>query len=293
MNRKLIYNALGISMKHFIAKNEYPSIDSSIISDKNCKEIRSHLYGLASDDAKLKEQMVRLLSRGIIEEIREKEDTYIFLLNITYKSEHYLVELKLKQFEWSFTSLHYVGEASKVKKYSVYAGLVTLMIGFIAFLFFYLVPLQSLTQKIEDVIDHQELPEPQEITENNPIDVSGLSLDQIENAALQHQHKLIPITEYDELNQTIMELKEREKEATEKNQTSAMEAPGKVSITIRPGMQSSEIATLVYEAGLARSQKEISQLFTELQIHNKIRAGTFEISTDATYFDLINTLTKQ
>jgi|GEM_PF-6051550 len=316
MNRKDIYSALGLTLKKFINEKEYPSIDTGMLTKKNCDEIRNHLYGLSPKEDKFKEQILHLLSKGIIEEIREKENYYTFLLIIKFKAENYLVELRLTDnYQWSFISMHYVGEESKAKTFKVMGTVLVAILLLLTFTFIKMDIYSVAAAKLFPVDQQENQEQKQKVTSTSQADVSTneqnekldgtkLDLNVLKDAAKEQNYALIPISEYKELSSTVNKLQENQdklskelKDANQKLEANTQKSleeqpPTKVTITIKPGMQASEIADVLYSAGLGRSKKELSQLFAELDIHNKIRAGTFEIPSNVTYFEMIKIVTR-
>jgi hypothetical protein len=288
MQKNMLLKFLGLPFKKLINEHHYPSISPADLTTKNCTEIRSHLYGVSNNDEKLKNQMLRLLLKGHIEEFDEKNQNTIIGVKILHKSEQYLAQLKIEQFKWSFLSLQYLGQAPKKPLIWFLSSVTILSLSFALFLLFQYGDFlkEGTTNEFKNSTPITE-DDNIEVEKEETVDVSteNLSLEELKRIAEEWQYVLITDEEHDQL------LKEKEEPTTIVDNINP-ESPEVVSITILPGMTSYEIAVLLEENGLARSTKEIEQLFIELRIQKKIRSGTFSFPTDATYMEIINRLTR-
>jgi hypothetical protein len=279
MQKNIILECLGLPLRTLINKHHYPSLSTADLTTQNCTEIRSHLYGVSNHDEKLKHQMIRLLLKGHIEEFDEKDQSTIIGIKIQHKSEQYLAQLKINQFKWSFLSLHYLGQAPKKPLVWVLGTVSILSLSFALFLL-----LQHGVLSNEKTTDHSENSSPPAEEEQVYVPKKTLSIEELKRIAEERQYVLITEEEHDQL------LKPEEPIMTD--EISTPDPPKEVTIIIHPGMTSYDIAVLLEDNGLARSVKEIEQLFIELRIQKKIRSGTFIFPSDATYIEIIHGLTR-
>jgi hypothetical protein len=126
MKKKSLYNALGTRFYSFLKTHDYPSLGANAFSEKDCTVIRSNFYGMSHENTKLREQLITLLHKGIIEEIRDEGKEHFFLLMINYRQDQYLAEMSFVNYDWRFESLHFVGEVPQNKKPFIYVSTILL-----------------------------------------------------------------------------------------------------------------------------------------------------------------------
>jgi hypothetical protein len=303
MDQKFLFSALGMNVKQFLDKHSFPSIDSSIFSSEHCSEIRSHLYGMPKKDEDLKDKVVSLLLKGEIEEVRDKEGISIFLIQIKYKAEYYLVELKLKNYQWMFSSIHFVGEVAKTgKKWFIGAFLLLLLFLIIPVVFAkplfnlmddYQSPKTNDGVTFEDPTQKESVPQPMTSPDNK--EFASLSIEQVQLIAESLDYKLISSAELQQMHEEIRQIEINSKTIEDKKMESHPSSSpiNNVEVTITPGMQSDDIATLLFEKGLARNEHEIKQLFSELNLNKRLRAGSYNIPSNSTYLDIIRLITSK
>jgi hypothetical protein len=278
MNKDTLVDSLGKTFKKVIAKYSYPSITPSSFSNRHCELVRTHWNGLPNNNEKLKDKIVAKLLEGYVEEIRDKGNYYIFLLNVKHKSELYLVELKLENYEWDFLSLQYIGEASTKSKagiVAIFSIVFLLLLGFFA--------TSYVTKETAAPIVEPETKTIDKLSENE-----DMTVEELHQVAEKMDYILLKKDKYNQLQEEIQN--KSQVIEPKKNDENGEED---IIINIKPGMSSEDIANLLVEEGLARSTKEVRELFTQLKINSKIRAGTYSISKDSTYFDLIRQITQK
>lgn len=282
MHKNMLLDFLGLPMKKLISEQHYPSLSPADLTTQNCTEVRSHLYGVSNDDEKLKRQIINLLLNGHIEELDEKNQSTIIGVKIQHKSEQYLAQLKINQFKWSFLSLQYLGQAPKRPLVWVLSTVSILSLSFALFL---LLQYGVLSKEGSNNDSENTTPTIEEDAENaekeNEIAKEKLSFEELKRMAEEQQYVLLTEEEHNQL------LHPAEPTPDEEIDT---EQPKEVTIIIRTGMTSYDIAMMLEENGLARSAEEMDQLFHQSQIQKKIRAGTFTFPSDATYMDIIQGL---
>jgi hypothetical protein len=287
MQKNMLFEFLGLPLKKLINEHHYPSISPADFTTQNCTEIRSHLYGVSNNDEKLKNQILRLLLKGHIEEFDEKNQCAIIGIKIQHKSEQYLAQLKIEQFKWSFLTLQYLGQAPKKPLVWFLSTVSILSLSFAVFLLFQYGDFLK-EGAPDDFRNATAITEEDkvEVYKEDQVDVATkqISLEELKRMAEERQYVLITEDEHGQF------LNKEEPITTEDK--AQQESPKEVTLTIRPGMTSYDIAVLLEENRLARSTKEIDQLFIELRIQKKIRSGTFSFPSDATYMEIINGLTR-
>ncbi|WP_273378019.1 hypothetical protein [Symbiobacterium thermophilum] len=65
-----------------------------------------------------------------------------------------------------------------------------------------------------------------------------------------------------------------------------------VSVTVAMGSSSQDIAALLKEAGLVKSEEDFLSVVAELGVETRLKAGTFDIPTDASPIEIVNLLTQ-
>lgn len=282
MNNNSFLELLGLRFNKLISDFHYPPLHPSLFTVKNCEEIRSHLSGVSDQNEKLQRKIAKLINKGNIEEIDKKNDSLIIGVEITHKSELYLLELKLNNFKWSFNSIHYLGLAPRKK-------LIWMLSSALAFSI--LLVLLLLSKNLEQFsVENTEGP-----NENREIEVVSEELQRI---AKDNQYILLTQEELDDLLEETEKKLDNEKEhivstpeITHNNENENENEKDKtVIITIESGMSSYDVAVLLEKNGLARSVNEIEQLFIELRVQKKIRSGTFTFSVESTYLEIIQQL---
>jgi hypothetical protein len=287
MKNSILLEFLGLPFKKIMTDYDYPSLSSDDFTTKHCTEIRSHLYGVSNHDEKLKNQIIRLILKGHIEQIDEKNQAITIGVRVQHRSEQYLAELKLDQYKWSFLSLQYLGQAPK--KHMVWLLCSGLALS-LAILLLLSIQNISLSNKVaidesgssSALLDQKQVEYPEK----------QLSFEELKKIAEDRQYVLLTQEELDQLRETaIMKDKNIEEPHDQLNKKISSEHSETITITIRPGMSSFDIANLLVKNGLARNVEEIEQLFEEFEIQKKIRSGSFTFPSAATYMDIIGRIT--
>lgn len=276
MNRNVFLELLGLRFRKLTTDFHYPALHPNLFTAKNCEEIRSHLSGVSDQNEKLQSQIINLIHKGYIEEIDKKNDSLIIGVKITHKSEMYLLELQLHNYKWSFSSIQYLGQATRKKLIWLLSSALALSILLVLLLLSKNLGQISLTEtdskKISD-IQGTEVQTPENMN-------SAIDLKELQRIALENQYILL----------TQEELENLLNDENTQNKESKEELQEEITITIQSGMTSYDVAALLEESGLARSVNEIEQLFVELRVQKKIRSGTFTFSSESTYLEIIQQL---
>ncbi|MDQ0340408.1 hypothetical protein J2S00_003217 [Caldalkalibacillus uzonensis] len=290
--------ALGKEFKKVLNTFQYPPLTQDIFTSDVCKEWRSILSGLPASDEALKQQMTKRLLKSTIVEIEDMDQYLLFHVKFAHKGELYQAALKLANLTWGIDTLQYTGKDQKNRL--IWGVSITLV-------FALLIASWLLSQKLT----HQT-----SAKQTSPALETSLStsqwwddeqfvnhIDVIQQAAEQHGYLLLTEEELETLvdkqvqDSIVTRLAESEEKGDQQEETSNPEEsetdPDKetVELTIQPGMTSPDIASQLVAKGLARNEREVIQLFRELDVDKQIRSGTYTIPRAATYMDVIDILT--
>jgi len=136
--------------------------------------------------------------------------------------------------------------------------------------------------------------------------VDKLSKEELIAQVEEKGYKVVDEKEYEELEAkakyaestpTEEETKETEqtdttKEETAKEEEQPAEAVKEYKLNIISGMQSSEIATLLKDAGIITDAFEFEQYLINTGYHTKVQLGEFVVKSDMTYEQLAKIITK-
>lgn len=277
---------LGKKLDKVIRQYKYPPLTEDVITDQICAQWRNILSGLPDDDESLKPLLIRRLLKSTIEEIEERDQHLAFSLFLKHGGELYLVQLLLKDLTWSIQSIQYVDQVRKnYLAWGVSLGLA----------FFLLVGGGWLIFKGDD--DHAQEPLMQDEEAPSSIEWNDhlfqLHLEEITASAKAHGYVLMREEDWQrEIEKEVEARLAEEAKQVSPSPSAQREETKEVTITIKPGASSAEVAKLLAEKRLVRSEKEARQLFSALKAEHKIRAGTYTISTEATYLDIIKLITR-
>lgn len=306
-------DVLGMPLDKAIKNYHFPDIEPNLFSEEHCKELRSILSHLPEDNKKLKELLTLRITQGRIEEITEHDQSFIYHIQIRHKKEMYLVDLKLQGLRLSYDGIQYVGKAPQhrtIKWLTLALILALLMITVLGW------------QQIQHIVgvtdvsingDHDG-----EHIENRTTN-GDYSLQDLQDYATENNHVLLTKAEYEQhlndyletniddsinhaLEKALAEALEEERKTLlaeqeaflEKNRLAVEESEdgNVITVTIESGMHSESIAALLAEKGLARSKEEMHQAFIDYDVQQDLRRGTYELSTNASYVEIIETITQ-
>lgn len=298
MLKSEMYALLGMKLDRAIQCFNYPVLNTDIFSPKDYTKIRTHLYKASTKDEKLGQDMIRILLKGKVEELKEKDEVILIGVQFDYKAESYIAELKLENYIWSFQSLHYVGEVARAKKMGIWLGSTVVAMLILLFSSFFLI--QHFEKRTNAVLLEEANADIPSANQQNepPANIESVPLTDLEQIAKKMDLVLIPEDEY----QSLLEKKYSPSnetniphtEQTEAIQGESIEEPTKiVTITVQPGMKAYHVAQLLVENHLADDVEEIQDFFVQQNIQYRIRSGTHQIPTDADYMDIVEILTNR
>lgn len=277
---------LGKRLDKVIDQYKYPPLTQDIITDRICDQWRNILSDLPSDNETLKPYLMRRLLKSTIEEIEEMDQHLVFSLFLKHKGELYLVQLLLKDLAWSIQSIQYVDQVRKnYLAWGVGLGLIILLLAGGGWLIFKGDPDEA----------KEDLQKAEKVS-TSPFQWDDrffqLYLDEITASARAQGYVIL--REEDLQKEIDEQVKERMAEEKQQGASSTPQTEQKkeVTITIKPGASSAEVAKILAENHLVRSEEEARELFSALKAEHKIRAGTYTIPQEATYLDIIRLITR-
>ncbi|WP_243386321.1 endolytic transglycosylase MltG [Bacillus kexueae] len=123
-------------------------------------------------------------------------------------------------------------------------------------------------------------------------------LDQNEQVAISKSEyeQLTSIQNSNESGQTEQKNDDQNKEEPQEQKEELKEEEAQevktVSITIKEGMATSDVAKLFESAGVVDSASEFSKYLIEHEYHTRVQIGTFEVKTDMSFYQLAEAITR-
>lgn len=326
MDRQEWLTMLGVKLGDVIKKYHYSGLESGFVTKAECKQFRSMIYGLPSDDKALRKFIIQKMKQGRIEEITEEPQYMIFHVKVRVKNEWYRMDLRLESMRWSLDGLQYVGKVGQqIKKWA--AGIIVATAFILAaFLLLQHVFPQGQSAQNSPVLVSEQQENDREQENNQPLSFSPEDL-----RLLAEEHNMIVMTteEYNSEAQQASDaaaeqaLAEYEQEMTESMQADIDEAvqqaleqavseaveeaieeyrrqneptqsdiqPAARNIFIQSGMASSEVARLFQNQGFISDHNELQQVLTDLNLRNRIRSGNHTIPANSSVREIAEIIT--
>lgn len=293
-----MYDLLGLKLETAIERFHLPTLDPDMFSTKDFSKLRNQLYKASSNNQQLAKQMITILLKGKIEEIKAKDKELILSVQFEYKGELYLADLKLEHFNWSFVGIQYIGETSRMKRIGIKAGLSILSLAILLFAAHYLIqhlnppsiPGSGSDNQVETISTNQ-----QEESSTEQLSEDAIFLSELKQLARQMDLVLIEENEYQQLLQELSEAEGmlQENKAEENDDTGTENTDESVTIRVTYKMTARQVAQLIVDSNLKHISDvdELTAYFVERNIHYRIRTGVHEIPLDASYEDIARILT--
>lgn len=125
-----------------------------------------------------------------------------------------------------------------------------------------------------------------------------LSIEEIKNVVSKQGYKVITKEEYDQLQNSLKELEQKNKQSKDPNKsdekkTEKTEEQIVKNIEIQPGMVSSQVAQLLKEQDIIDNAKQFQAYLDNNELNKYIQIGLFTLNNKMSYEEIANEITKR